>query len=302
MSHSTTSYPRNLQGYSGNPPPFRLPGNRKLAINLILNLEEGAERNILDGDPGSEHYLTSFPGITTSRHRARHPSSESLFAYGSRAGFWRLARLLDEFSVPMTVFACGLALERNPAIAEKLAVSDHEIAGHGWRWIDYNELTREQEREHILKTLSTIHQSTGKLPRGWYTGRKSNHTRELVIEAGLQWDSDDYSDDYPWWLGRHLVIPYTLANNDCLYGCSPGWITPDHFFQHLKSTFDCLYRESEERSTLMSIGLHSRLSGHPGRCEAIRCFLDYAINYPDVMFMTRSAFADLWSRQCPTGS
>ena len=299
MADLITPYPRNLQGYAGKPPAFQLPGGNRIVINLILNLEEGAERNILDRDPGSEHYLTGFPGINASRLGVRHPSSESLFAYGSRAGFWRLARVFDDYSVPVTVFACGLALERNPAIAEALALSDHDVAGHSWRWIDHQGISRAQERELIQKTLNTLHQTTGKLPRGWYTGRKSNHTRELVIESGLSWDSDDYSDDYPWWQDRHLVIPYTLTNNDCLYGCSPGWITPDHFYQHLKATFNCLYRESEERSTIMTIGLHSRLSGHPGRSEAIRRFLDHAISYPDVIFMTRSALADIWAEQCP---
>ncbi|UYM15264.1 polysaccharide deacetylase family protein [Endozoicomonas euniceicola] len=296
MTDQSTPYPRNWTGYAGQPPAIRLPGNQRLAINLILNLEEGSERNILDGDECSEHYLSGFPGLP-ARAGSRHPSSESLFAYGSRAGFWRLYRLFEEYRVPVTVFACGQALERNPAIASTLGQSNHEIAGHGWRWIDYEHFSREDEQEHLLRTLDTIHQSTGKLVRGWYTGRKSLHTRELVIEAGLEWDSDDYSDDYPWWQGGHLVIPYTLLNNDCLYGSSSGWVTPSHFFEHLKNTFDCLYREGKSQPTLMTVGLHGRLSGHPGRSEAIKMFLEYTSSYPDVWFTTRSGIADLWIQQ-----
>ena len=297
MIDNLSPYPRNWAGYAGQPPTLKLPENQRLAINLVLNLEEGAERNVLDGDDASEHYLSSFPGLP-ARTGARHPSSESLFAYGSRVGFWRLKRLFDEFNVPVTVFACGQALARNPAIAEALGQSDHEIAGHGWRWIDYQHFSKAEEREHLLRTLDTIHQMTGKLARGWYTGRKSMHTRELVIAAGLQWDSDDYSDDYPWWHGDHLVIPYTLLNNDCLYGSSPGWITSGHFYQHLKNTFDCLYREGQKQPTIMTVGLHCRLSGHPGRSEAIRQFLQYATTFPDILFTTRSTIADLWSQQC----
>ena len=297
MTDILSPYPRSWTGYAGHPPILELPEKQRVAINLILNLEEGAERNVLDGDDSSEHYLTSFPGLP-ARTGARHPSSESLFAYGSRAGFWRLHRLFDEFNVPITVFACGQALERNPAIAEALGRSDHEIAGHGWRWIDYQHFSKEEEREHLSRTLDTILKTTGKQAKGWYTGRKSMHTRKLVIEAGLQWDSDDYSDDYPWWYEKHLVIPYTLLNNDCLYGSTPGWITSNHFFQHLKNTFDCLYREGRQQPAIISIGLHCRLSGHPGRSEAIRNFLQYVSSYSDVWFTTRSNIADLWTQQC----
>ncbi|MGI9274903.1 MAG: polysaccharide deacetylase family protein [Endozoicomonas sp.] len=293
--------PRNWQGYAGQAPSVEWPGDTVLAVNLVLNYEEGSERNILDGDESSESYLSGFSGLP-ARKGQRHFSSESLFAYGSRSGCWRLLSLFKEYDLPVTVFACGQALERNPAFAGALGNSPHEVAGHGYRWIDYQNFSIESEWADMQKTLKTISRLTGKNPVGWYTGRKSPHTRKLVIEAGLIYDSDDYSDDYPWWLStgnqHHLIIPYSLINNDCRYCTSPGWNTPNDFFLHLKSTFDGLYRHSHSQPNMLTLGLHSRLSGHPGRCEAVRQFIDYVLEHRRASFMTRVAIANSWKDQC----
>ncbi|WP_062268595.1 polysaccharide deacetylase family protein [Endozoicomonas arenosclerae] len=295
-------YPRNLNGISDTPEQFLWPDGSRLVINLVLNYEEGSERNILDGDQASEHYLSGFPALPCLVGE-RHYSSESLFSYGSRSGCWRLLRLFDMFNIPVTVFACGLALERNPAFARALGEGSHEVAGHGHRWIDYRLFTPEDEAADIRKCLTTIFAHTGKKASGWYTGRKSPNTRRLVIEAGLLYDSDDYSGDYPWWLPsndkKHLVIPYTLVNNDCLYGTSPGWTSPSCFLDHLKATFNSLYHENSQQTRIMSVGLHSRISGHPGRSEAIHQFIQYVQTHQQVSFITREALAREWMKQCP---
>ncbi|MGI9282100.1 MAG: polysaccharide deacetylase family protein [Endozoicomonas sp.] len=295
-------YPRNLNGISDRPSRFLWPDGSQLLINLVLNYEEGSERNILDGDPASENYLSGFTALP-SLTGERHYSSESLFNYGSRSGCWRLLRIFQTFNVPITVFACGQALERNPAFAKALGESPHEVAGHGYRWIDYRAFRTEDEAVDMSRCLQSIETLTGKKASGWYTGRKSINTRRLVIEAGLLYDSDDYSGDYPWWLSvkenKHLVIPYTLINNDCLYGTSPGWSSPVHFLDHLKATFDSLYHEESGLSRIMSVGLHSRISGHPGRSEAIRLFIEYALAHSKARFITREELALQWLRQCP---
>lgn len=298
----TDYYPRNWQGYGGNPPQFQWPGGLRLAVNIMINIEEGAERNILDGDVQSENLFSGFSALPGLAHN-RHYSSETLYAYGAKAGVWRLFYLLEEFQIPATFCVCGQALQRNPAIAEALKNSPHDIAGHGWRWLDYAGMDKEQERQHIRKTIETITIMTGKKVSGWYTGRKSRNTRALIIEEGLKYDSDDYSDDFPFWIpvndGHHLIIPYTLINNDVQYCLSPGWNTPQQAFEHLKITFATLYRESQQHPMIMTLGLHSRLSGHPGRCEAIRRFIEYAQNYPNAGFVTRETIADTCFRQLP---
>ncbi len=296
------TYPRDWQGYGQQRPRFQWPLGNRLAISLVLNYEEGAERNPLDGDDCSENLMSGFSTLP-SLSQARHFSSESLYSYGSRVGCWRLLRLFERCKVPATIFACGLALERNPEFAGYLQDSSHEIAGHGYRWIDYSKVDAVLEREHIHRTLDIIESCTGKKVTGWYTGRKSSNTRELVIDAGLTYDSDDYSDDLPWWLNtgskHHLIIPYTLLNNDCQYTLSPGWSTPEQAWQHLKATFDTLYHESEEHPTLMSIGIHCRLSGHPGRSQVLKKFIEYAQAHNHVWFTTRASIADYWQENCP---
>lgn len=301
----TDYHPRNWTGYADRPPPFRWPGNKRLIINIVLNYEEGAERNVLDGDPESENYLTGFPELPSLKGD-RFYTSENLFAYGSRVGCWRLYRLFKTFNIPITVFACGQALERNPEFASALGSSPHEVAGHGYRWISYRNHSMEEERLDIQKTLKSIQRTTGKNPVGWYTGRKSKNTRRLIMEEGLLYDSDDYSDDAPWWLQaenrNHLVIPYTLLNNDCLYCTSPGWITPQQFLEHLKDTFSALYREGRKQTQIMTIGLHSRLSGQPGRSEAVRRFIAFAQRHRGVEFVTREQIALEWLTQCPSSN
>ena len=290
----TEYYPRNWQGYCNKPPQLDWPDNVRLAINIMVNIEEGAERNILDDDSQSENVFSGFSALPAVQ-AGRHYSSETMYAYGARSGAWRLIRLFEEFRIPATFLCCGLALQRNPALTEVLAISPHEIMGHGWRWFDYAEMSKDQERQHIRQTLDLIKQTTGKEVTGWYTGRKSPNTRKLIIEAGLKYDSDDYSDDYPFWIaadsGHHLIIPYTLINNDVQYCLSPGWNSPLSALEHLTMTFDALYRESHQQPTMMTLGLHSRLSGHPGRCETVRRFIEYVQNHEYAGFTTREVIA-----------
>ena len=232
---------RDFIGYGNRLPKVIWPEKGQIAINFVLNYEEGSESNILDGDRQSESYLTDLPGVI-ARDGDRHLSVESLFEYGSRAGVWRLLDLFNVYDIPLTLFATGLALERNPKLAEILKNSTHEIAGHGYRWINYREKDEGEERQHIQKTIHTIQTLTGKKVVGWYTGRASKNTRKLCMEAGLLYDSDSYADDLPYWVdvsGRnHLVIPYNLDANDARYAISPGWSSGDDFFSYLKATFD----------------------------------------------------------------
>lgn len=296
----TKFYPRNWQGYCNKPPQINWPDGIRLAVNIMINVEEGAERNILDGDSQSENLFSGFSALPAVQ-AGRHYSSETMYAYGARSGIWRLFNLLEEFQIPATFLCCGQALERNPALTSALATSAHDIMGHGWRWIDYAAMDKEQERRHIQSTLEIIRSSTGKEAVGWYTGRKSPNTRELIIEAGLKYDSDDYSDDFPFWIpaesGHHLIIPYTLINNDVQYCLSPGWNSPQTALDHLIMTFDALYRESQQQPMMMTIGLHSRLSGQPGRSEAIRRFIEYVQQFEYADFITREMIASTCHEQ-----
>ena len=298
----TDHYPRTMYFYGQHPPAVQWPDNHRLAVNLVLNYEEGSENCPLDGDPYSEQWLTDLPGIQPKT--SRHYSCESLFSYGARCGSWRILNLLREAGVTATVFACGLALERNPDLATAFAESNFEIAGHGWRWIDYSNFSPEIEKIHIQKTLESILQLTGQKAEGWYTGRKSPYTRALIIQAGLLYDSESYDDDLPYYLlldkRRHLVIPYTLVCNDCRYAMNPGWNSPNDAWHTLKATFDTLYLESENQIRLMTVGLHSRLSGHPGRADALRRFIHYAQSHKGVWFCQRRQIAHHWRKVVPT--
>ena len=221
-------FPRNFHGYGANPPNIRWPNSKQLAINIVVNYEEGSESCPLDGDKISESWLTDIPGLVPSNHR--HIACESVFNYGARAGAWRLIRILQTLHVPATVFGCGLALERNPELAKAFHQAGWEIAGHGWRWLDYSSFSEEDESRHMARTLQVIEQLTGQKAKGWYTGRKSQYTRALAFHHGLLWDSDAYDDDIPYCVpieGRnHLVIPYSLVTNDCRSPMSPGWNSP----------------------------------------------------------------------------
>lgn len=218
---------------------------------------------------------------------------ESLFEYGSRTGIWRLLRLFDTERIPLTFFATGFALNLNPDFCDYLGKSTHEIAGHGWRWIDYTQVTKAVEKEHIQKCIASIEQLTGVRPRGWYTGRRSVYTRDLLLEmGGFVYDSDSYADDVPYFIGNHLVIPYSLDCNDFRFGTTPGFSCPNDFYDQLKSTFDYLYQEN--RTAMMNIGLHPRFSGHPGRCMAVKRFIDYIKKFNDIWVARRIDIAHAW--------
>lgn len=273
-----------------------LPNQTRIAINFVLNYEEGAESNILNGDTHSEDYLTDLPGAK-ALEGARHLGVESMFEYGSRVGVWRLLDLFADYNIPLTIFATGMALERNLELAKYLKQSPHEIAGHGYRWINYHMISPDIEREHIKKTITIIENLTQKKVSGWYAGRRSENTRALIVKEGLRYDSDSYADDMPYWMKvedrNHLIIPYSLDTNDFRYAASPGWNNGEQFFQYLKDTFDCLYREGEKHPKMMTVGLHARLSGRPGRCEALRRFIDYVKLFDKVWICRREEIADL---------
>lgn len=288
---------RDFIGYGRSLPNITWPHGARVALNFILNYEEGAESCVLDGDSYSEHYLTDLPGVSPLKNE-RHLSVESLFEYGSRAGVWRLLSLFSEYAIPLTLFATGLALERNPELAEALKDSEHEIAGHGYRWIDYRSVPESVEREHIEKTIKGIEILTQKKVVGWYTGRRSAHTRRILIDAGLKYDSDSYADDLPYWDRvddkMHLVIPYQLDTNDARYAMTPGWSCGSDYFQYLKDSFLCLYREGESAPKMMTIGVHPRLSGRPGRCEVLRRFIDFVRQFDGVWICRREEIANYW--------
>ena len=294
---------RNLIGYGDNPPDPHWPGGAKLAVQFVLNYEEGGENTVLNGDPASEVYLTEVPG-GNPRIGARDLSTESQYEYGARVGVWRILRLFAGRGLHFTCYGVGLALERNPAVARAMAEAGHEIASHGWRWIDYQNVSEEIEREHLHKCIATIERLTGQRPLGWYTGRISARTRALVAEeGGFLYDSDAYNDDLPYWVeiaGKgHLVIPYTLDNNDMKWAVPPGFSSGDGYFNYLKDAFDVLYREGERTPRMMSIGLHCRLVGRPGRFAALERFLDHVQSHQDVWICRRVDIARHWRQVHP---
>ncbi|KTD12998.1 polysaccharide deacetylase family protein [Legionella jamestowniensis] len=286
---------RQMVGYGANPPQILWPNQAKIAINFVLNYEEGAELSPVNGDKFSEEYGGEFP-LAKKPAGMRNRSMESLFEYGSRAGLWRLIRLFNAENIPLTFFITGLALTLNPELSRYLKTSSHDLVGHGWRWIDYALIPKEEEKEHILNCCKTIKKLTGKPIQGWYSGRRSENTRDLLLEiGGFLYDSDSYADDLPYFEGKHLIIPYTLDCNDFRFSTSPGFSHGDMFFMHLKNTLDYLYRE--QRPAIMTIGLHARISGHPGRCMAVKQFIDYLQQFPDVWITRRIDIAHYWIKQ-----
>lgn len=283
---------RDLIGYGNNGAVLRWPNQAKIAISFVINYEEGAELTPVLGDSFAETYGGEFP-LAAKPKGVRNFSMESLFEYGSRAGIWRLIRLFNEQHIPLTFFITGTALTLNPKLCDYLHITPHEIAGHGWRWIDYASISKTIEKQHIQQCIASLEQLTGKRPAGWYTGRRSEHTRELLREiGGFLYDSDSYADDAPYFIADHLVIPYSLDCNDFRFSTSPGFGCPNDFFDHLKNTFDYLYQEN--KTSLMSIGLHPRFSGHPGRCMALRQFIDYIKNFNDIWIARRIDIAHYW--------
>ena len=283
---------------STRPSHPRWPGGARLALQFVLNVEEGGERTVLNGDAGSETYLSEIPGAVQVRGQ-RGTSVESLFDYGARAGFWRILRLFEERHLPLTAFAVGKALELNPEPGRALAEGGHEVAGHAYRWIDYRGVPEDVEREHIRRTVVAVERATGSRPAGWYTGRVSANTRRLVMEnGGFEYDADDYSDDLPFWVDvgerSHLVIPYTLVNNDLRFVAAPGFSSGEDFFQGLKAAFDLLWAEGAKSPKLMSVGLHGRFSGHPLRAAGLQRFLDYLASRDRVWVCRRRDIAEHW--------
>ena len=265
-----------------------------------MNYEEGGENSILHGDKASESFLSEIVGAKPYEG-VRHMSMESIYEYGSRAGVWRILRLFKEFDIPITIFAVALAIARNKELADYLVEHNYDICAHGLRWIDYQYIDEKTEREHIKDCIALLTEHLGRRPLGWYTGRNSPNTRRLVMEeGGFLYDSDTYDDDLPYWTeesksdNRHLIIPYTLDVNDMRFASPQGFNSGDQFFNYLKDTFDGLYLEGETHPKMMSVGMHARILGRPGRIMAMRRFLEYVKTFDDVWLCTRKEIADHW--------
>jgi putative urate catabolism protein len=297
-------YPRDLVGYGANPPDPKWPGRARLALNFVLNYEEGSEYSVQDDDR-SEATLTEL-GTFDPRLKGRDLAAESMFEYGSRVGFWRILRLFRERNVPLTVFGCALALERHPQAAAAIAAAGYDVCCHGWRWINHYDLSEPEEREHIRRAVASLRRTVGDRPYGWYCryGPGVNTRRLLVEEGGFLYDSDAYNDELPYWVtvtGKpHLVVPYTLTNNDAKFGVS-ALSTGEEFFALLRDCFDMLYREGIAQPKMMSVGLHMRLVGHPTRAAGLERFLDYVLRQKDVWICRRLDIARHWREHHPAG-
>jgi putative urate catabolism protein len=294
-------YPRDLIGYGARPPQVKWPDNARIALQYVLNYEEGGENNVLHGDAGSEQFLSEIVGAAS--YPDRHMSMESIYEYGSRAGVWRILREFERRSLSLTVFGVAMALQRHPELTSAFVELGHEIACHGLRWIHYQDIDEATERAHMAEALDTIKQLTGEMPLGWYTGRDSPNTRRLVVDQGLLYDSDYYGDDLPFWTKvinssgeekSHLVIPYTLDTNDMRFATPQGFNSGEQFFQYLRDSFDVLYAEGEETPKMLSIGLHCRLIGRPGRFAALQRFMDYVQQHDRVWICRRVDIARHW--------
>jgi OHCU decarboxylase len=297
-------YPRNLQGYSDTPPDAKWPGGAKIALQFVVNFEEGGENNILHGDAASEAFLSEIVGAAAWPDQ-RHWNMESIYEYGARAGFWRLHRMFTQAAVPVTVFGVATALARAPAQVAAMQSADWEIASHGLKWVEHKDMAPEEERETIKQAVALHTEVTGEAPLGWYTGRCSENTVDLVTEAGgFAYISDAYDDDLPYWREHdgheQLIIPYTLDANDMRFATPQGFNSGDQFYTYLKDSFDVLYAEGKDGAAkMMSIGLHCRLAGRPGRAAAVQQFIDYAQSHEDVWFPRRVDIADHWKTTHP---
>jgi putative urate catabolism protein len=295
----TTPYPRDMIGYGRNPPAADWPDGARIALQFVLNYEEGGENCILHGDPASETFLSEIIGALPFEG-ARHMSMESIYEYGSRAGFWRVMRVFAERNLPLTIFGVAMALERNPEAAQAMVEAGHEVASHGWRWINYHGVDEETERAHMHQAIACIEKLTGQRPLGWYTGRTSERTARLVAEeGGFLYDADSYADDLPYWTkvaGKdHLIVPYTLDANDMRFATSQGFNSSDQFFAYLRDSFDTLYEEGARgQPKMMSVGLHCRLVGRPGRIVGLKRFLDHVEKHDKVWVCRRLDIARHW--------
>src|SRR3954463_6152446 len=303
---SSNPYPRDLVGYGGKPPKAKWPGSARVALQFVLNYEEGGENSILHGDKASEAFLSEIVGAKPLEG-VRHMSMESIYEYGSRVGVWRVLELFSRYEMPFTVYGVAMAMERTPAAVAALLKAGHEIASHGWRWIDYQDVPEAVEREHMRRAIEIHRNLTGERPLGWYTGRTSPNTRKLVVEdGGFVYDADDYNDDLPWYDTRHvgksgkpqLIVPYTLDANDMRFATAQGFNPGNDVFEYLKDSFDVLYAEG---GRMMSVGLHCRLAGRPGRAAALDRFLKYVKQKNKVWIACRIDIARHWLKNHPHG-
>ena len=295
-------YPRDLRGHGRTPPHAQWPGQARIAVQFVLNYEEGGENSVLHGDAGSEQFLSEM--FNPPSYPARHLSMESIYEYGSRVGVWRLLGEFGRRGLPLTVFGVAMALQRCPEVTQAFVDAGHEIACHGWRWIHYQNVDEATERAHLQHAMEVIEQLTGARPLGWYTGRDSPSTRRLVADhGGFEYDSDYYGDDLPFWLkvrrtdGQqvpHLVVPYTLDANDMRFALPQGFATGEDFFHYLRDSFDVLYAEGDEAPKMMSVGMHCRLLGRPGRFKALQRFLDHVQSHERVWICRRIDIAQHW--------
>ncbi|MFJ3459664.1 allantoinase PuuE [Scandinavium goeteborgense] len=300
--HFTENYPRDMAGYAGQPPHAQWPGGARIAVQFVLNFEEGGENHVLHGDSGSEQFLSDIIGAPSFPDK--HMSMDSLYEYGSRAGFWRIHQEFQKRGLPLTVFGVAMALARNPAIVDAIKAADYDVVSHGWRWIHYQNLDIQTERQHMQQAVEILEALFDKKPLGWYTGRDSPNTRQLVAEQGdFLYDSDYYGDDLPFWTTvdskPHLIVPYTLDANDMRFATAQGFNTAEQFYTYLKDSFDVLYEEGETSPKMMSIGMHCRLLGRPGRFRALQRFLDYVQSHDDVWICRRQDIAEHWVKTHP---
>ena len=300
----STRYPRDMQGYGATPPKANWPGGAKIAVQFVINYEEGGENCILHGDAASEAFLSEIVGAAPWPGQ-RHWNMESIYEYGARAGFWRLHRLFTGFDIPATVYGVATALARSPEQVKAMQDADWEIASHGLKWIEYKDYAREDEKADMIEAIRLHTEVTGEPPRGWYTGRCSAQTVDLATElGGLDYVSDTYCDDLPYWYQSghrdQLILPYTLDCNDMRFATAQGFNSGDQFFTYLKNTFDCLYQEGVAGTPkMMNIGLHCRLIGRPGRIMALKRFMEYARGHADVWFPRRIDIARHWQQEHP---
>ncbi|AUQ69437.1 allantoinase PuuE [Phaeobacter inhibens] len=297
-------YPRNMIGYGATPPDAAWPGAAKVAVQFVLNYEEGGENNILHGDAGSEAFLSDIAGAA-SWPGQRHWNMESIYDYGARAGFWRLHRMFTAADIPVTIYGVASALARSPEQVAAMKAADWEIASHGLKWVEHKDMPEEEERAAIAEAIRLHTEVVGTRPRGWYTGRCSENTVRLVAEeGGFDYISDTYDDDLPYWLEvgerDQLIIPYTLEANDMRFATAPGYITGEQFYQYLKDAFDLLYAEGEAGAPkMMSVGLHCRLIGRPGKAAGLKRFIDYIQGFDGVWCPRRIDIADHWAKTHP---
>ena len=300
-------YPRDLKGYGRNPPHAKWPSQARIAVQFVLNYEEGGENCVLHGDAGSEQFLSEM--FNPPAFKARHMSMEGIYEYGSRAGVWRLLREFEKRDLPLTVFGVGMALQRCPEVTAAFKDLGHEIACHGWRWIHYQDFDSASELDHMRRGMEIIERLTGERPLGWYTGRDSPRTRQLVADyGGFEYDSDYYGDDLPFWLqvrksdgalAEHLVVPYTLDSNDMRFALPQGFSHGNEFFEYLRDAFDVQYAQGDEHPSLMSIGMHCRILGRPGRLRALQRFLDHLERHDRVWVTRRIDIARHWKAEHP---